>query len=119
MTVPSVIRVTTTQYYVAQALAAAALDIPEGVTGWAWEGHGLSGHLLALIPDTEDTNNMPTGFTRRRVRERIFEFQDIYDSIFAPQGFPASRFTNVRVTPGLAGAVPVLFFDLQTEGSIP
>lgn len=112
MTVPSVIRVTNTQFYVAQAAAASALGIPEGVTDWSWEGNGLNGHLLAMIPDTEDTSGMPAGFTRRRERERIFEFQDIFDSIFAPQGFPANIFADVRVTPGSVSATPVLFFDL-------
>lgn len=119
MTIPSVIRVTSTEYYVAQAAAAAALGVPEGVTDWSWEGGGLSGHLLALIPDTEDTVNMPTGFTRLRTRERIFEFQDIYDLIFEPQGFPASLFTDVHISPGDVAGTPVLLFNLGTRSEAP
>lgn len=116
MTIPSVIRVTSTQYYVAQTVVENALSIPETVEAWSWEGSGFGGRLLALIPDTENTNNLPPGVTRRLTRERLISFADIYDEVFAPHGIPQAIFTAVSITPGThdgtPGGTPVLFFNL-------
>ena len=79
----------------------------------------MGGRLLVMIPDVENTAGMPSGFTRRKGLERIFEFQDIYNLIFQPQGFPESVFVDVQISSGTVGATPVLFFNLGLASESP
>jgi hypothetical protein len=121
--VPSILHVEQTLYYVPQAAAESALAPPETVTGWDWEGIGFSGRLVAHVPDDETSGQgIPTGWTRRQLRTRKWEFEDLYTAFFEPENIPRAVFERVRVfsgtQDGTPGGTPVLFFDLQREGNI-
>jgi hypothetical protein len=111
--VPSELR-TSRVFFVPQSLAATQLGVGEPVFSWKWEGKGFDGKLVAIVvEDDEAGGQIPSGFTQRTFREKIFLFEDIYMEFFDP--LDRAWFVNLRIYEGDDAGTPVLFFDLSTE----